>query len=483
MEHITTSYLAEKVNGKLIGPDKEISGIFNFLHDSKRGDAVIRHKVDEKGIEIAASKGVSCLVTQNPHGSAVETAKKLEFPLIVTERIELANAFAIQWAVENFAKNSLRVTVTGTNGKSTTTHMIYSILKEAGYTTYTNTDSKSEFNTLIDPIVSKQIAEFPGKIEAMAVEVSEVQGWLGKLMKNHAGLMTAAVNPSVVVITNVTLDHIGLVNSIEETFEEVSGSIRALQNGTRTFAVLNHEDPLVRKMETFKCENTQVIFYGDGAELEFRSEGIFYRKKLLIKEENLPFKGQHFIQNTMAAISAAIALGIDLNIIKRAVSNYRPLKRRFSILSRSPLIIDDFAHNPNGIISTIKSAAKLCEGTLRVVSAIRGSRGDSINRLNAEAIADGLENVSKDVDFTLTLTTSSDVVDHLNTVVDSEKMIFTGTLENRGLIYTLHETLHNALEEALNSAGKNDTILLIGAQGMDPASKVLTKVDKFKPLK
>lgn len=56
MEHITTSYLAEKVNGKLIGPDKEISGIFNFLHDSKRGDAVIRHKVDEKGIEIAASR-------------------------------------------------------------------------------------------------------------------------------------------------------------------------------------------------------------------------------------------------------------------------------------------------------------------------------------------------------------------------------------------------------------------------------------------
>lgn len=39
-------------------------------------------------------------------------------------------------------------------------------------------------------------------------------------------------------------------------------------------------------------------------------------EKLLIKEENLPFKGQHFIQNTMAAISAAIALGIDLNIIK-----------------------------------------------------------------------------------------------------------------------------------------------------------------------
>ncbi|MCE7698898.1 MAG: hypothetical protein K8E24_008780 [Methanobacterium paludis] len=150
MDSIKTSYLAGRVNGKLIGPDNEISGIFNFLNTSKKGDAVIRHWIDEKGVEIAVSKGVSCIITQNPQGSAIETAKKLEFPLIVTEKIELANAFAINWAVENFAKDSIRIVVTGTNGKSTTTHMIYNILKEAGYSTYTNTDSKSEFNTLID---------------------------------------------------------------------------------------------------------------------------------------------------------------------------------------------------------------------------------------------------------------------------------------------------------------------------------------------
>ena len=65
--------------------------------------------------------------------------------------------------------------------------------------TYTNTDAKSEFNTLIDPVVAKQIAEFEHlngeKIEAMVVEVSEVQGWLDKLMKDHARLMTSAVDP------------------------------------------------------------------------------------------------------------------------------------------------------------------------------------------------------------------------------------------------------------------------------------------------
>ncbi|HEX3013622.1 MAG TPA: Mur ligase family protein, partial [Methanobacterium sp.] len=203
MKKLTTSIIAEKVEGTLTGPNKGMDGIFNILKDAQKGDAVIRHWIDETGVKIASQKGVSCIITQNPKGSAVKTAKELELPFIVTEKIELANAFAIKWALEKFAKDSLRVVVTGTNGKSTTTHMIYHILKEAGYSTYTNTDSESEFNTLIDPMVAKQIAEFDAPIEAAVIEVSEVQGWLGDIMKDHAFIMTSAINPDAVVVTNV----------------------------------------------------------------------------------------------------------------------------------------------------------------------------------------------------------------------------------------------------------------------------------------
>jgi UDP-N-acetylmuramoyl-L-alanyl-D-glutamate--2,6-diaminopimelate ligase len=477
MDIIKASYLADKVNGKLIGPDEEISGIFNFLNTSKKGDAVIRHWIDEKGVEIAVSKGVSCIITQNPQGNAIETAKKLKFPIIVTEKIELANAFAISWAVKNFANDSIRIVVTGTNGKSTTAHMIHSILTEAGYNTYTNTDSKSEFNTLIDPIVSKQIADFPDKIEAMVVEVSEVQGWLGKLMKNHANLMTSAVDPNVVVLTNVALDHIGLVNSVEEAFDEISGSIKALQKPKKTIAVLNHDDPLIRKMENFKGNDTKVIFYGEGTAVESKAEGIFYEGKLLIKKEDLPFKSQHFLQNTMAAIGAVLALNIDFKSIKNAVSSYKPLKRRFTILNQNPLIIDDFAHNPNGIIATINSAAKITKGKLCLVTAIRGSRGDPINLANAEAIAKSLKGLEEGIDFTLIITTSTDFVDDANVVKISEKDVFINTVEKEGLDYIFHGTLRGALDYALKSAGEEDTILLIGAQGMDPASDVLKSID------
>ena len=332
-----------------MGRIKPIKGIFTFLNQAKPGDVVIRHWVNETGVKIAAEKGVSCIITQNPVGKTIETAEKLEIPLIITPKIEFANAFAIKWAVKSFAKDSLRVVVTGTNGKSSTAHMIYTILKQAGYNTYTNTDAKSEFNTLIDPIVAKQVAEFEKlnnkPIQAMVIEVSEVQGWLDKLMKDHARLMTSAVDPQVLVITNVGLDHIGLVNSIEETFNEIYGSLKAISsrseyncddnNLKNNYAILNSDDPLLRKMGELvgKKSNVKLSFYGSNrykSDITLKQDGVYVGEKLFLKTEELPFKTKHFLQNTMAAIGACLALNIDFKVIKYALSSYKPLKRRFT---------------------------------------------------------------------------------------------------------------------------------------------------------
>ncbi len=495
MNNITTSYLAKKVNGKLIGDRKPINGIFTFLNSAQSGDVVVRHWIDEHGVEIAAQKNVSCIVTQNPRGKTEEIAHKLGIPLIITSKIEFANAFAIKWAIKNFAKDSLRVVVTGTNGKSTTAHMIYTILKNSGYITYTNTDAKSEFNTLIDPIVAKQIAEFETlnnkKIQAMVVEVSEVQGWLDKLMKDHAQIMTSAVDPDVLVITNISLDHIGLVNSIEETFDEIYGSLKAISNKSSKdgsaegiikndkYAVLNSDDPLLWKMgQLVENHEIKLLFYGSNPEgsippnITMRSDGIYMGNDLFLKTEKLPFQSKHFLQNTMAAISACIALDINIESIKTSISSYKPLNRRFTVLGTEPTVIDDFAHNPEGIIATIQSTAKMCNGVLYVVFAIRGSRGESINILNTEAVIKGLEGIN----HCLIITSSEEVVDDANTVTAHEKDMVIETLEKYGEKYIFQKKLYPSLEHSVKSAKANDTILLIGAQGMDPASEILKKI-------
>ena len=467
--------LSELINGEIVGNDnfflnQDFTGRFTLLNDSKKGDIVIRHWINGKGIEIAASKNIACLITQNPKDGAIEAAEKLNFPLIVTEKIELANAYALKWTVENYSPDSTNVVITGTNGKSTTSHLIYHILNNAGYHVFTNTDSESEFNTLIDPMVSKLISDevtANGELDYLVIEVSEVQGWLDKLMKNHASLMANTLNPSVGVITNIAMDHIGLVNSIEEVFDEVSEVPKAIGNGT---TILNFDDELVRKLEAqnpfyWSMRDKNVDLYFD--------DGIYYNGELFINKDDLPFTSGHFIQNILSAIGACINLGLSLDKIKSGVISYKALDRRFAKLNENPLIIDDFAHNPDGIKNTIRETLKLLKDNnkLYVVCSIRGSRGVEINKLNVEALVEVLTE-----DTILILSSSNDVVNNLNYVIPEERDIFFNVLNENNIEFTHFDNLEDCLTKTYELADNEDIILLIGAQGMDPAESLLKNI-------
>ena len=414
--------LTEAIEGKLIGNDEFFSidgftGKFTFLNDAHTGDIVIRHWINDKGIEMAFDQNIACLITQNPKDGAIEMAEHLNFPLIITDKIELANAYALSYTINKFSPNSTNIVITGTNGKSTTSHLIYHILKTAGFNVFTNTDSESEFNTLIDPMVSKLIADEVtknGELDYLVIEVSEVQGWLGKLMEHHAALMSEAINPKVGVITNIAMDHIGLVNSIDDVFRE---------------------------------DEENAVYY-DG-------EKIIHQGKTLMTKEELPFTGNHFIQNILSAIASCISLGIDENDIIVGVKSYEALNRRFAKLNDEPLIYDDFAHNPDGIKATISETIKLLppNQTLYVVCAIRGSR-------NMELI----------------LSSSNDVVNDLNFVEQEEREVFFNTLNQNDIDFIHYDNLKECLSETYKKAGKNDIILLIGAQGMDPAESLLKDI-------
>lgn len=483
--------LVKGVYGKTIGSNQYyfedgFSGKFGFLGDGEPGDIVIRHKINSKGIEIAASKKLACIITQNIEGNGIETSESLKFPVILVDKIEIANAFALNWTIEKYDPESRKLVVTGTNGKSTTSHMIHHILKHSGAHVFTNTDAKSEFNTLIDPMVSKLIydeVKSNGSLDYSVIEVSEVQGWLDNLMKNHAYLMTTAINPDVGIITNVAMDHIGLVNSIEEVFTETSGLARGLNKGS---IVLNKDDDLVKDIEV---EDIDKIFfsmnnkYSDGNVVyDSEKELVLYDNKKILTIDELPFNTDHFIQNTLASICGCIKLGLSIEDIVKGVKTYKSLKRRFVRLSEEPLIIDDFAHNPDGIKSTVYASYNLLESedsTLYIFNAIRGSRGEVLNKLNAQALQEVIskiknENPNQKLDLSLSI--SSDVVDNLNIVTPSEKEVFLSVFNENNEDYTLYENLIDGLKNIVKSAQKNDIILLIGAQGMDPAEELLKDI-------
>ncbi len=470
--------LVDSIGGKLYGNNDFFSidgftGKFTFLNDSHTGDIVIRHWINDTGIQMAFQKNIACLITKTPKDGAIEMAEKLNFPLIVTDKIELANAYALSHTIDKYSPNSTNIVITGTNGKSTTSHLIYHILKTAGFHVLTNTDSESEFNTLIDPMVSKLISDeviANGELDYLVIEVSEVQGWLGNLMENHAALMSAALNPKVGVITNIAMDHIGLVNSIEDVFNEISTVPKAIGEG---ICVLNHDDELVMKLDVKNPFYTSMSEIVDENSVYYNGNEIIFNKKPILTKDELPFTGSHFIQNILSAIGATISLGLDINKIIEGVKSYKALNRRFAKLNDEPLIFDDFAHNPDGIKATISETKKLLQDgqTLYVVCAIRGSRGVEINQLNVEALTESMDN-----SINLVLSSSNDVVNKLNFVEPEEREVFFNTLNENDIDFTHYDNLKECLNETYKKADKKDIILLIGAQGMDPAESLLKDI-------
>lgn len=322
---------------------------------------------------------------------------------------------------------------------------------------------------MVSKLISDEVLE-NGELDYLVIEVSEVQGWLGNLMENHAALMSAAVNPKVAVITNIAMDHIGLVNSIEDVFDEISAVPEAIGDGV---CILNHDDEMVMKLD---AKNP---FYVSMSEIDspnavcYNGSEIIYGGKSILTAEELPFTGYHFIQNILSAVGAAISLGLDIESIKKGVKSYKALNRRFAKLNDSPVIYDDFAHNPDGIRATISETKKLLKDDqkLFVVCAIRGSRGVEINQLNVEALCE-----SMDDNIELILSSSNDVVNDLNVVTAEEREVFFNTLKENNIDFIHYENLKECLSETYQKADGDDIILLIGAQGMDPAESLLKDI-------
>ena len=79
--------------------------------------------------------------------------------------------------------------------------------------------------------------------------------------------------------------------------------------------------------------------------------------KKIIKDFNLPLIGKHNVQNCLAAISLTRSLNISYKDIKRSISLFQGVKRRFTILANKNdnLVIDDYAHHPSEIKATLDS--------------------------------------------------------------------------------------------------------------------------------
>jgi len=236
------------------------------------------------------------------------------------------------------------VGVAGTSGKSTITGMIAWILHRAGRNpTVMNGAVMKNFADADHPFASALVG-------GEALFVSEVDESDGSI---------ARYNPTVAVVSNISLDH----KSMEELRELFGGF-----TGRAERAVLNLDNPeTVALAQSLPTERVIAFAVGEAeAELnahalEPLSGGIRFELTEASSGARLPVTlavpGAHNVSNALAALGAVRALGVPLEEAVAALESFSGIRRRLEVVGEAGdvTVIDDFAHNPDKIAATLKT--------------------------------------------------------------------------------------------------------------------------------
>lgn len=208
-------------------------------------------------------------------------------------------------------KNIKIIGITGTNGKTTTTTLIYNFIKEAGLNAHLAGNIGYPLSSFIDKLENNDI---------IVMEVSCQQ--LENLDKFKA---------DVSVVTNISEAHIEFMKTYEHYIEVKSRLLKNLDE--KDVAVLNLENDIVINMsktcrgniKTFssKRENT-TAYIKDGS--------IYYLDEEIISIEDIKLRGIHNYENIMAAIIAVKEFGVDNTSIRKVLKTFTGVEHRLEFV-------------------------------------------------------------------------------------------------------------------------------------------------------
>lgn len=278
--------------------------------------------------------------------------------------------------------------VTGTNGKTTTTHLIRSIFMQAGYkvgligTIHILIGDRMlpVQNTTPDVVdLQSTLAEMAAEdVDYVIMEVSSHALELGR---------TAGCEFDVGVFTNLTQDHLDFHITFDKyrdakakLFRQL-GDTQAVKQGKH--AIINMDDASAAALlQQCSCP---VITYGTGESSTIRAQEMIIKAAGAQFTVNGPFglmplqlkiTGMFNVYNALAAISAAWAEGIKSSLIQKALEEFLTVPGRFELVDEGQpyAVIVDYAHTPDGLENILKTAQQFAERRIIVVFGCGGDR-------------------------------------------------------------------------------------------------------------
>lgn len=355
----------------------------------------------------AVRAGACAIVVQDTR--QVPCALLDSYPVLRSDNTYKALAILANRFYGKPSERFLMVGVTGTNGKTTVTHLVEKILsqtgkkvgllgtlgfKSSGQEAYDTTRHTTPMAVELQELLSQLVQE---NYEAVVMEVS-----------SHAleQYRVHGCDFDLAVLTNVTQDHLDFHKTMSNYWKAKAKLFSGLQPapGKPRAAVINLDDEYARKFIEVCPTNVDVIPYAlNNPEAKVRAEDVSYTIqgasfRCITPAGEMPIHlriaGQFGVYNALAAIATGIALHIPLETIRQALESVSGIRGRFEVVAQQPAVIVDYAHTPDGL-KNVLSAARIItpkERRLIVVFGCGGDR-DATKRPQMGAIADQLADV------------------------------------------------------------------------------------------
>lgn len=230
------------------------------------------------------------------------------------------------------SQHKYAVAVAGTNGKTTTTSMLVSMLKSE-QPNYLIGDGNGFGNIASDTFI---------------FEACEYKN----TFHNY--------HPEYAIINNVEMDHPDFFNDLDD----VINTFQLFANNANNVIINMDDEPSMRlkpngnKFYYFSMSNEKADMYMKNIENSTAGFSFdLYFQQSYLGQFTLPFYGQHMIQNTLSSLLIGVITGHEIKLLVANLSTFSGAKRRFEKyeldIERNITLIDDYAHHPTAIELTI----------------------------------------------------------------------------------------------------------------------------------
>ncbi len=308
-----------------------------------------------KGVKFDNTANINLITDKKP--TAILTDQNLsataDTQIILVENARLAYAYAMYNFCQIKANTTNLYAVTGSNGKTTTATMLYSIFRKANikcgfigtgkilindnlcsgaYYSMTTPDPE-----ILYPVIKKMQDE---GCEKIVMEVSSHALALHKV---------APLKFECAIFTNLSSEHLDFHKTIEEYYKTKKTIFKQSKIG-----IFNNDDYYSKKAFE-ECESNLIKYSvaikndADAMAKEIslysiKESAYIYRESQAIFKINLNLGGEFNISNSLLAIKCALVSGIDTSVIKSALEEISGIEGRFEVVSYTPMIIIDYAH-------------------------------------------------------------------------------------------------------------------------------------------